>query len=113
MTDGTDVSLTGETFDRPNVVSGVKSQPHTLAAWFNPAAFAGSCALAAYAGNPNCEAPGTFGNAGHDIFHGPGSIQWDMAVSRIFPIKERVRIEFRGDFFNIMNHANWNGPRAR
>jgi hypothetical protein len=56
--------------------------------------------------------PGTFGNAGRDIFHGPGSIQWDMAVSRIFPIKERVRIEFRGDFFNIMNHANWNAPAS-
>ena len=112
VTDGTDVSLTGETFDRPNVVPGVNSQPHTLAAWFNPAAFAGSCALAAYASNPNCEAPGTFGNAGRDIFHGPGSIQWDMAVSRIFPIKERIRIEFRGDFFNIMNHANWNAPAS-
>ena len=112
VTDGTDVSLTGEALDRPNVVAGVNSQPHTLAAWFNPAAFAGSCALAAYAANPNCEAPGTFGNAGRDIFHGPGSIQWDMAVSRIFPIKERVRIEFRGDFFNIMNHANWNAPAS-
>lgn len=112
VTDGTDVSLTGEGLDRPNVVSGVSSQPHTLAAWFNPAAFAGSCALAAYASNPNCQAPGTFGNAGRDIFHGPGSIQWDMAISRIFPIKERIRMEFRGDFFNIMNHANWNAPSS-
>jgi len=111
ITDGTDVSLTGETFDRPNVVPGVSNLlPHTLDAWFNTAAFAGSCALAAYATNPYCEAPGTFGNAGHDIYHGPGFIQWDMALSRIFPIKEHVRLEFRADFFNIMNHANWNAP---
>jgi hypothetical protein len=112
VTDGTDVSLTGETFDRPNVVAGVSSQPHLLNEWFNPAAFAGSCALAAYAGNPNCEAPGTFGNAGRDIFHAPGSIQWDMAISRIFTMRERYQTEIRGDFFNIMNHANWNAPSA-
>ncbi len=112
VTDGTDVSLTGEGSDRPNVVPGVQSQPHTLNAWFNTGAFAGSCALAAYATNPYCQAPGTFGNAGRDIFHNPGFIQWDMAASRIFPINERFRTELRGDFFNIMNHANWNGPSA-
>ena len=78
--------------------------------WFNPASFAGSCALAAYASNPNCQKPGTFGNAGRDILHGPGSIQWDMAISRAFRINERWKTEVRGDFFNIMNHANWNGP---
>src|SRR5579871_4846135 len=46
------------------------------------------------------------------MFHNPGTIQWDMNVSRLFPIKERYKIEFRGEFFNIMNHANWNGPSA-
>ena len=112
VTDGTDVSLTGENSDRPNVVAGVNPLPHTLVAWFNPSAFAGSCALAAYAGNPACEQPGTFGNAGRDIFHNPGSIQWDMSASRIFAFRERWKLEARGEFFNIMNHANWNGPSA-
>jgi len=112
VTDGTDVSLTGENADRPNVVAGVSSLPHNLVQWFNPAAFAGSCALAAYAANPVCEVPGTFGNAGRDIFHNPGSIQWDMSVSRLFQFRERWKLEFRSEFFNIMNHANWNGPSA-
>ncbi len=112
VTDGTDVSLTGEGSDRPNVVPGVNSLPHTLAQWFNTSAFAGSCALAAYAANPYCEAPGTFGNAGRDIFHNPGFIQWDMSVSRLFRFKERWKLETRGEFFNIMNHANWNGPSS-
>jgi hypothetical protein len=113
VTDGTDVSLTGNAgTDRPNVVAGVASLPRTLDSYFNPAAFAGSCALAAYKASPYCQAPGTFGNAARDIFHNPGSIQWDMAVSRIFPIKERIRLELRGDFFNIMNHANWGSPAA-
>jgi hypothetical protein len=56
--------------------------------------------------------PGTFGNAGRDIFHTPGSIQFDMAISRTFRIHERFKTELRGDFFNIMNHANVNGPSA-
>jgi Carboxypeptidase regulatory-like domain/TonB dependent receptor len=114
VTDGTDVSLSGEGTgsDRPNVVAGVNSSPHTLVQWFDPAAFAGSCALAQYAKVPNCQAVGTFGNAGRDILHNPGSIQFDLAISRSFRIKERFRTEVRGDFFNIMNHANWNGPSA-
>jgi hypothetical protein len=112
VTDGTDVGLTGDGSDRPNVVPGVASQPHNLVTYFNPAAFAGSCALAAYATNPYCQKPGTFGNAGRDIFHGPGSITWDMAISRNFKITERWKTEFRADFFNIMNHANWNSPSA-
>ncbi len=110
ITDGTDVSLTGDALDRPNVVAGVNTLTHTTNQWFNPAAFAGSCALAAYATNPNCQAPGTFGNAGRDVIAAPGTIQFDMAISRIFTFSDRWRTEVRGDFFNIMNHANWNGP---
>jgi hypothetical protein len=111
--DGTDVSLTGEAMDRPNVVAGVSNPfPHTTNEWFNPALFAGNCSLAAWAGNPSCQPAGTFGDAGRDVLHGPGTIQWDMAVSRIFPIKERWNLEIRADFFNIMNHANWNAPTA-
>jgi hypothetical protein len=114
VTDGTDVSLSGEGTgsDRPNVVPGVASNPHTLASWFNPTAFAGSCALAQYATNPYCQKVGTFGNASRDILHNPGTIQFDLAISRTFRMSERWKTEVRGDFFNIMNHANWNGPSA-
>ncbi len=97
VTDGTDVSLTGVNADRPNVVQTSGVLPHTLASWFNPAAFA-------------VQAAGTFGNEGRDSWINPGSINWDMAVSRNFPFKERYTLHVRADFFNIMNHANWNGP---
>ena len=67
VTTGSDVSLTGENLDRPNVVPGVANRvPHTLAQWFNPALFAGGCNNAAYASNPYCVPLGTFGNAGRD-----------------------------------------------
>lgn len=109
ITDGTDVALTG-TAARPNVVPGVVTVPGTFLQYFNTAAFAGSCALADYKSNPYCQVPGTFGNAGRDIIHAPGTIQWDMAISRLFRIKERWSAEVRGDFFNIMNHANLGSP---
>jgi len=110
VTDGTDVSLTGVGLDRPNVVPGSAANPGTLAQYFNTAAFAGSCTLTAYKSNPYCQAPGTFGNAARNIFHGPGFIQFDMSISRLFTFRERYKLEMRGDFFNMMNHANWNGP---
>jgi hypothetical protein len=97
VTDGTDVSLTGVNADRPNVVQTTGVLPHTLAAWFNPAAFA-------------VQPAGTYGNEGRDSWTNPGSINWDMAISRNFPFKERYMLHIRGDFFNIMNHANWSGP---
>jgi hypothetical protein len=110
ITTGSDVSLSGVGADRPNVVAGVASLPRTITQWFNPAAFAGGCTTAAYVGNPSCVPLGTFGNSARDILHNPGTIQWDMSVSRKFQFTERWKLEFRSDFFNIMNHANWNGP---
>jgi hypothetical protein len=35
-----------------------------------------------------------------------------MAATRRFSFNERYKMELRGDFFNIMNHANWNSPSA-
>ena len=78
--------------------------------WFNPAAFvcAGNTAL-----SPNCPtSTGLFGDLGRNSVYGPGQINWDMAVSRRFNFGERLKFDVRADFFNIMNHANWNNPSA-
>jgi len=111
VTTGSDVSLTGEALDRPNVVSGVPLNVGAgLNDWFNTAAFAGGCTTAAYVGNASCVPLGQFGDASRDILHGPGTIQWDMSLTRRFQFSERYKLEFRSDFFNIMNHANWGNP---
>jgi hypothetical protein len=111
VTTGSDVSLTGEALDRPNVVTGVPLGVGAgLNNWFNTAAFAGGCTTTAYVGNPSCVPLGTFGSAGRDILHGPGTIQWDMSLTRKFQFSERYKVELRSDFFNIMNHANWGNP---
>ncbi|HVW11113.1 MAG TPA: carboxypeptidase regulatory-like domain-containing protein [Bryobacteraceae bacterium] len=110
ITTGSDVSLTGVGADRPNVNPTIQTMTGTLNQYFNPAAFVGGCTTTAYIGNPYCVPLGTFGDAGRDIIHGPGSIQFDMSATRRFAFKERYSFELRGDFFNIMNHANWGNP---
>ena len=110
ITTGSDTSLTGVKADRPNIDPTVASQPHNLVQWFNPAAFVGACTASAFSGSPYCVANGTFGNASRDILHAPGSIQFDMSATRRFSFSERYKMELRGDFFNIMNHANWGSP---
>jgi hypothetical protein len=112
VTAGSDISLTGVGADRPNVDPTVQTMTRTLQQYFDPAAFVGGCTTAAYATSPYCIPLGTFGNGGRDIMHGPGSIQFDMSATRRFSFNERYKMELRGDFFNIMNHANWGNPAA-
>jgi hypothetical protein len=103
ITDGKDISLSGQSLDRPNVIlpNAVYPAQQTSAEWFNPAAF--QCA----GSNAACTlASGLFGDLGRNAVYAPGQINWDLALSRQFQFRERYKLELRGDFFNIMNHGN-------
>ena len=93
----------GNTTDqRPNLVPGVPLTPpggSTIAEWINPAAFA-------------VPAPGTFGDAPRDLLRGPGAWQIDMGIGKRIPLTERLRLEFRAEFFNIFNHPQYGLPQA-
>ncbi len=52
-------------------------------------------------------APGHFGNMGRNIFRGPTYKDWDFSVSKIFKFNERVKMQLRGEVFNILNHPNF------
>ncbi|HEV2246853.1 MAG TPA: carboxypeptidase regulatory-like domain-containing protein [Terriglobia bacterium] len=56
------------------------------------------------------ETLGVPGNAGRAFFHGPGIINFDMAVHKDFKFTERVGLEYRAEFFNAFNHAQFNNP---
>jgi hypothetical protein len=56
------------------------------------------------------EALGQLGNANRRSFHGPGFCNFDMALIKNVHLTESMAIEFRGEFFNIFNHAQFNNP---
>lgn len=53
-----------------------------------------------------------FGNSGNFILNGPGLINLDATVARTFSITERVRLDFRAEFFNFLNDAHFLFPNA-
>jgi hypothetical protein len=67
------------------------------------------------ASNPVCTNPanvGRFGNAGNTILSGPGMRNLDLAVLKDFRIRERLVLQFDGNFGNIFNHPNFGNPTA-
>jgi hypothetical protein len=69
--------------------------------WFNPAAFL-----------PPPPNSGFYGNLGRDTLRGPGVATWDVSVLKDTAIAERARAQFRAEFFNVLNHTNFNTPNA-
>ena len=64
--------------------------------WLNPAAY-----------TPN--ALGAYGNVGRGAARGPGTFNFDVALSRSFRIQERYSLQVRGEAFNVLNHTNFVG----
>jgi hypothetical protein len=52
----------------------------------------------------------SFGNAGRNSLRGPGRNNFDLSVGRTFKLAENKTIEFRGEFFNAFNHAQFFNP---
>ncbi len=54
-------------------------------------------------------ATGTFGNMGRNIVRGPAYVDWDVSVIKNFKFFERVTLEARAEFFDVLNHPNFAG----
>jgi hypothetical protein len=80
---------------RPNLVGNPNATPCVPGTLFNTCAFAHN------------DVQGTFGNAGRNIIQGPGYKTWDTSLVKQFPIREQMHLEFRAEFFNILNHVNY------
>ncbi len=65
--------------------------------YFNPNAFVAP---------PN----GTYGNVGRDVLTGPGLATVDFSVLNDTALNERMKLQFRAEFFNVFNHTNLNSP---
>jgi hypothetical protein len=98
---GRDIALSGTPNQTPNVVGDAKREHSGKAdavdQWFNPAAFA-------------LPAAGQFGNSARNNVRGPGFWNVTTGVFRTFPIREQFRLQFRSEFFNVLNHTNLSNP---
>jgi hypothetical protein len=84
---------------RPNqTCNPVLSHP-TLSQWFNAACF-------------SQPAPGELGNANRTPLSGPDFVNTDFSIIKHFVPREGMRIDFRTEFFNLFNHAQFGIPGA-
>lgn len=87
---------------RPDLVAGISLTPSggsSPADWINLAAF-------------TMPVLGTFGDAGRDIFRGPGLWQLDLSADKQIPVTERFHLRLRAEAFNLFNRAQLGQPNA-
>ena len=85
---------------RPNLVRDPSlASGQSITHWFDTGAFA-------------APAPFTFGNSPRSGLHGPSLITTDLTVEKSFRLTERFRFDLRSEFYNLLNHANFNVPGA-
>jgi len=88
---------------RPNLVAGktladiYTGQVGAGAFYFNKSAF-------------TTPADGVFGNFGRNVLVGPKFVNLDMSALKDTKLKENVSLQFRAEFFNILNHPSWGNP---
>ncbi|HZT28941.1 MAG TPA: carboxypeptidase regulatory-like domain-containing protein [Bryobacteraceae bacterium] len=82
---------------RPNLVGDPMGGTQSLTHWFNTAAFQSAPAF-------------TFGDSPRSVLRGPAWKSADLTVSKNFKLTERWTTELRGEFFNVINHANFDVP---
>ena len=56
--------------------------------------------------------PGTFGTMPRNLFRTPGFADWDFSIFKNMRFKERLTVQFRAEFFNIINHPIYGGTDA-
>ena len=60
--------------------------------------------------DPNTRLPLRQGNVPRNFLRGFGATQWDFAAHRDFPIREALKLQFRAEMFNVLNHPNFGPP---
>ncbi len=89
--------VSGNNLEHPNLVGDPNAGPQTQAEWFNIAAFA-------------LPAQNTYGTAGRNIVNGPGLVDLDLSLQKEGTLYERLKLQFRVDAYNSLNHVNDNLP---
>lgn len=97
-----------------NPRTSIRFMPDGNPAMLNAAAFAQPCEVGSPGTPTGCipetTAAGILGGSQPSQIEGPTFKRWDLSLFKNFQITERVRMEFRTEFFNILNHPNFNAP---
>jgi hypothetical protein len=109
--DGFDPSNTNTFGGRPDVIGNPNlASSRSISQWFNINAFViPGCP----ASQPVCQNPanvGRFGNVGVNTLRGPGMVNLDFALTKDFKVTERIRLQFRANATNLLNHPNFSIP---
>jgi len=97
LSPGGQAGLGGIEGPRPNLVPGCKQYLRTWVNWYNTNCYY----LPPY---------GTLGDIGRDSLIGPGFMDLDFSVMKNTKLTERVNMELRAEFFNIVNHTSFGNP---
>jgi|SRR5579884_99999 len=110
---------------RPDVISGIPlylygpQYPGGKAFNNTPGAVIGGCPDGSVSVGPFCPPPVDSngfpvrqGDLGRNRLRGFGLVQWDLGVHREFPISESIKLQFRAELFNVLNHPNFAPPQA-
>ena len=94
-------------YDKDKVITGNPNQ------WFNPLMFTlPPLTLCPGSATVTC---GQLGNAARNSLRGPGRNTWDLSLNkdtRLGFLGEQGTLQFRAEFFNLLNHANFFLPNA-
>jgi hypothetical protein len=109
---GTDVALNGTgQGQRAQLVNGAtykdieidhKDRNSEIYQFFNTAAFV----------NPTLVPRGVYGSTGRNIVSGPASNRTDVSLMKDMVIRERLRLQLRGEFFNAFNQVSLGAPNT-
>jgi hypothetical protein len=80
--------------ERPNVVPGCNPMTKERDQWYNPECFV----FAPY---------GTLGNSGRNSLNNPDFFNMDFSIVKDTKLNEKVNMQFRAEFFDILNHPNF------
>ena len=98
-----------------------------LGAYFNTGAFVRSCPIGTVAAgvlvacsnssvgavnNPTFDPNAPFGNTPRNFLTGPGQKNVDFSIVKFIPFTEKIRGEFRTEFFNLFNWVNYANPNS-
>ncbi len=94
-------NFTGKLYNRATTAQKV-------AQYFNPNAF--SEPVSTLNTSTSAITGGYVGNSRRDSLTGPGFADWDLSLLKTTQINQRIRLQFRSEFFNVLNHTNLQLP---